>query len=53
MVHTTIVEEIKVALDAWFLVMHKKAAINYSEYNPETGKFSFMENFDKEDQGTK
>ena len=38
MVHTTIVEAIKVALDAWFLVMHKTGATKYSEYNQDTGK---------------
>ena len=32
--------------------MHKKAAIDYTAYDPETGRVSFLENSDKEDQGT-
>ena len=52
MANNTTVESIKAALGAWFLVMYKKAAINYLEYDPDTGRVSFLDNFDKEDQGT-
>ena len=52
MVHTMAAELVKAALGAWFLVMYKKAAINYLEYDPDTGRVSFLDNFDKEDQGT-
>ena len=53
MVHTMAAELVKAALGAWFLVMHKTAAIKYPEYDPEIGKVLFVKLFCKEGQGTK
>ena len=47
------VEAVEAVLGVCFFVVHKKAAISYLEYNPESGSVSFLDNFDEEDQGTK
>ena len=40
------------AVGVWFLIMIKNASINYSEYDPERWKVSFIGNVKEEDHGT-
>ena len=51
--NNTIGKLIKAAMTEWFLTIHKTAAIDYSEYNQETGKVLFQDEMDHNDIGTK
>ena len=43
---------IEAALTACFSMMHKTAAINYLEYDQQTGKVSFQDNFEDDNIST-
>ena len=44
-------KSIEAAMTAWFSTIHKTAAINYSEYDLDTGEVSFQDKIDGEEIG--
>ena len=51
--HNTAGESIEAAMPAWFSMIHKMAAIEYLEYESNTGKVSFQDKIDGKEIGSK
>ena len=49
--HGATTESTETALSAWFTSTHKKAAVEYSEYEPGSGRISLLEDLEEDEQG--